>query len=116
MTAAGRVKVKTSPIHGRGVFALVDMAKGSIVDRGHLLVLPEHEPEEGSLIGQYVFEFSSRRNCVLLGLVSLCNHDEQPNVEVEIDTETLTYRLIAVRPLRRGEELLVDYGSDYWQE
>lgn len=116
MAAVGRVKVKTSPIHGRGVFALINMAKGAIVDHGHLLVLPENEPEDGSLIGQYVFEFSSRRNCVLLGLVSLCNHDEQPNVEVEIDTENLTYRLIAVRSLRRGEELLVDYGSEYWQE
>jgi len=115
VAAVERVKVKTSPIHGRGVFARDDIAKNSVVDRGHLLVLPEHEPEAGSLIGQYVFEFSSRRNCVLLGLVSLCNHDERPNVEVEIDTENLTYRLTTIRALRRGEELLVDYGDAYWQ-
>jgi hypothetical protein len=108
------VVVRPSPVHGRGVFATADHRRGAVVDSGHVLVLPVTEPRAGDHLERYVFAFDRTRTCVLLGAASLCNHCTPANVEVEIDLDRRTYRLLATRPIRRGEELLLDYGDSYW--
>lgn len=107
--------VRPSRVHDRGVFAAQDLRRGSVIDSGHVLVLPTEEPRTGDHLERYVFAFDRTRTGVLLGVVSLCNHDPFPNVEVEIDTSRRTYRLLALRTVQQDEELLLDYGSDYWQ-
>jgi hypothetical protein len=85
-----------------------------VLDSGHVLVLSATEPRPGDLLESYVFAFDQTRTCVLLGPASICNHGTPANVEVEIDVDRRTYRLLATRPISRGEELLLDYGDSYW--
>lgn len=110
------IKVSKSPIHGRGVFAVRRIETGRVVDRGYVLPFTDTEAGESSIIDRYAFDYDGTIECLVLGVASLCNHDEQANAEVEIDEEAGTYRLVALRPIERGEELLIDYGSEYWEQ
>jgi SET domain-containing protein len=110
-----RIRVKPSDIHGRGVFAVHEVPRGGLLENGELLPLPADEPGASCTIVNYVFELTRTRTCLLLGSVSLCNHSDSPNAEVEIDPTGGTYRLLALRKIRRGEEILIDYGKNYWE-
>ncbi len=110
------VKVDQSRVHGRGVFATGRIERGSVVDRGFVLSFRDNESEKSSIIDRYAFDYDGSKRCLVLGIASLCNHNSDPNVEVEIDDEKGTYRLLAVRAIRRGEELFVDYGLEYWDQ
>jgi hypothetical protein len=110
------IKVARSQIHGRGVFATRTIQRGSVVDRGFVVPFGEEDGGQGGLIDRYAFEYDATRRCLVLGVASLCNHTEEPNVEIEINDQTGTYRLMATKPIRRGEELLIDYGSEYWEQ
>lgn len=110
------IKVAASSVHGRGVFATSRIERGSVVDRGFVLPFGEDEGGEATIIDRYAFDYDGTRRCLVLGMASLCNHDSEPNVEVEIDDERGTYRLLTTRVVRRGEELFVDYGEEYWEQ
>jgi len=107
-------KIRTSKIHGRGMFATRALGRGTVLDRGPVLPFPEKEAGSSVLLDRYAFEFDAAGRCLVLGAASLCNHSEEPNAEVDIDETTATYRLVTLRAVRRGEEILVDYGPEYW--
>lgn len=105
------VIVRKSPVHGRGVFATRDLGRGVVIDRGP--VVPCSNNDGGQFIATYAFDVSTHGG-IALGLVSLCNHGS-PNSEIEIDDESLTYRLRTTRMISKGSEVLIDYGQEYWE-
>ena len=50
------------------------------------------------------------------GGASLCNHNTRERCNVAFDQYLSTVVLRALRPIRKHEELFVDYGSDYWRK
>lgn len=115
MTGRDVTRVRTSPIHGRGVFAGEPVAARRVLERGHVLVLSPGEPMGEDSLNLYVFGFGRRLSCLLLGSSTLCNHSTNPNAEIEIDANERTYRLVALRRIERNEEILIDYGQEYWE-
>ena len=56
-----------------------------------------------------------RRGMLLaLGLGSLFNHSETPNVDFRRDGPNATIRYYAARDIEQGEELFIFYGSELW--
>ncbi|TCD70561.1 hypothetical protein EIP91_002907 [Steccherinum ochraceum] len=49
-----------------------------------------------------------------LGLGSLFNHSESPNVSYHLSTETESIRYVTSRPIRQDEELYIFYGHKLW--
>ena len=47
----------------------------------------------------------------------LINHSDQPNLTAEFVFSEQAWHVIYVakRPTRKGEQLLVSYGSEYWE-
>ncbi len=44
------------------------------------------------------------------------NHSCDPNVEAEVDEDDCRIRIHAARDIEAGEELLIDYGDEYFDE
>mgnify|MGYP001146454918 CR=1 FL=1 len=98
---------------GAGIAGLV--AACELAERGSSVLLLDQEDWrrcEPTILNDYVYRWpeEGRPRAVSLGVGSLFNASDAPNVDVEIDVaaKTLTFR--AIRPVEPGQELVLDYG------
>jgi SET domain-containing protein len=49
-----------------------------------------------------------------LGYSSLFNHSEENNAKYKIDYEQDVIRITSKKDIAEGEEILIDYGKNYW--
>jgi SET domain-containing protein len=109
--------VKSSSIHGRGVFATRAFEPNEILEEGSLLVIDQTENDLPSAVADsYSFEFAGELRCLALGSVSLCNHSPSANAEMFIEHRAQTYQLVCLRHIAKGAEILLDYGAEYWDD
>jgi hypothetical protein len=71
---------------------------------------------EKTRLGDYAFRFGERgqRACIVLGVISLCNHAESPNAEVLCREAEEEMMLVALRPIAVGEEICIKYRRTLW--
>jgi hypothetical protein len=98
--------------HGRGVFATRRFAKGQVVEICPTVELADSEVT-GSL-GDYVFmSVKDGARVLVLGDGMLYKHSPEPNVEyVQDEPSAITF--LALRTIRPGDELTIDYGEEWW--
>ena len=117
--AAGgrRIQVRRSGVHGKGVFALVPLARGEVIIeyKGEVITWPEalrrhpHDPNDPD----HTFYFHVDEEHVIDAKFGgnnarWINHACQPNCEAdEVDNRIFIKALRAIKP---GEELFYDYG------
>ena len=118
------VMIKPSPIEGIGVFAIQDIAKGCRnmfskaindhdewikISRAEIELLPGHSKQ---LIETYCLYddqnyFVPEYGFKKMDLVNFLNHSDTPNIISINDGEFFE----ALRDIKCGEELLIDYGA-----
>jgi len=100
--------------HGRGVFATRRFAEGESVEVCPTLQVPDSDVS--GTLGDYVFgSFDDGEVVLLLGFGMLYNHSPSPNLEYfQDDPEMITF--VATRAIKRGEELTIDYGAEWWEQ
>jgi hypothetical protein len=116
-TVKGRLQVRASGVHGKGVFALVPIKKDELVIEyvGEVITWDEalrrhpHDPSQPD----HTFYFHLTDELVIDGNVNgnaskWINHSCDPNVEA--DDESGQVYLMALRNIQPGEELFFDYG------
>jgi len=112
-----RIVVQDSPLHGLGVFACVDFAKDSVIERCFYLVIDDDDLQEINRLNDYLFtspDVKSDYLCVL-GYGMIYNHGIPPNAEWQIaDDDNRFIEFTALHDIRAGDEILHDYGEDYW--
>jgi SET domain-containing protein len=107
------VEVKRARGKGRGVFARRPIRKGEVIERVPVLVLEERDYEEGmdgTLLAGYVFAWGEGRIALALGYGSLYNHSYRPNARYQ-DVAPRTKQFVALRDIRPGEEVTVNYNG-----
>ncbi|MEA2496497.1 MAG: uncharacterized protein QOJ29_4408 [Thermoleophilaceae bacterium] len=97
---------------GRGVFATRRFAKNEVIE-----TCPTVEAADADVTGRLNdYVFTSVRDgdvLIVLGHGMLHNHSPKPNVEyVQDEPSTITFS--ALRPVRPGDELTIDYGEEWW--
>lgn len=116
-TPARRIQTRRSGVHGKGVYAVVDLAEGEtlieyvgeVISWDEALKRHPHDPsnphhtfyfhiDEAHVIDAKVGGNSSR----------WINHSCEPNCEAEVDEGRVFIR--ALRNIQAGEELFYDYG------
>ena len=113
-----RIQVRRSGVHGKGVFALQDLAEGEtlIEYAGEVIVWPEalrrhpHDPAQPN----HTFYFHIDDGRVIDGNVGgnssrWINHSCQPNCEAEEDDKGRIF-IKALRNIAADDELFFDYG------
>ena len=115
--ASRRIQVRRSGVHGKGVFALQDIAEGETIIEyvGEVITWDEaqdrhpHDPSDPN----HTFYFHVDEDRVIDALYGgnssrWINHSCDPNCEAEVEDGRVFIR--ALRNIRAGEELFYDYG------
>jgi uncharacterized protein len=111
-----RITVRTSPVHGRGVFALADLECGVLLLEYKGLRLSwkdaQREHARSGAENGHTFLFGLDDGSVIDGArggnsARWLNHSCAPNCEAEQDGERVYIR--AILPITRGQELFIDY-------
>ena len=99
------VGVRSSPIHGRGVFVRESIEKDDWqYVYGKIRTLLPGDPLE-----RYSVEWYNDKSYVPYAPWCCCNHSDDPNCEiVEQDSDMLV--IIALRDIEFDEEITIDYG------
>jgi len=102
---------------GRGVFTSENIAKGTVVEVSPVIVLSGEERKllDQTLLHDYIFEWGddSKSCCMALGYVPLYNHSYRSNCEYEMDFEEKVITVKAVRFIKAGEEIFINYNGDW---
>ncbi len=116
-TSGKRIQVRRSGVHGKGVFALQDLAEGETLIEyvGEIISWDEaqdrhpHDPSDPN----HTFYFHVNEDRVIDALHGgnssrWINHSCDPNCEADEENDRIFIK--ALRDIRAGEELNYDYG------
>lgn len=109
------LKIGSSRISGRGVFAMKNFNKGEMIETVPVIVLSHKERVHvvSTLLGEYIFNWRDRKECAIaLGYGSLYNHSYTPNAVFTKNIDQLTIEFTALRDIQSGEEITVNYNGD----
>jgi len=102
---------------GRGVFTSENIARGTIIEVSPVIVLSGEERKllDQTLLHDYIFEWGDdcKSCCMALGFVPLYNHSYRSNCEYEMDFEERVISVKAVRFIKAGEEIFINYNGDW---
>lgn len=119
MGAVGRpdlmVRDTGSP-KGRGVFACRAIQAGEIIEECPVVLIDAPFGDLPAEVKKIVFNWTvlsgcSPGNALALGNGSLYNHDNPANMRYEADAGKQVLRFTAIRNIREGEELTVNYNA-----
>jgi SET domain-containing protein len=112
---------------GRGVLAERAIEAGEVVERAPVLIIPQDDRRAIDLtsVANHIFMWEhdtvaedlytgNGRAALVLGFTSLLNHSETPNCDFVRYIDALALDLVAIRDIRSGEELTIDYGLTLW--
>jgi uncharacterized protein len=112
MKLCDRFMVRNTTTMGRGVFALMPIAKGDLIGTFPTITIPETERAimENSVISQFWF-LDKQGGALVTGFPQLLNHSDEPNVGHRFYMspvgEIAEFR--ALRPIQEGDQLFLDY-------
>ncbi len=102
---------------GRGVFTNAPIPKGTLIERCPVVALAD-EKDRARLrktgLVQYYFLWGEKRDhaAICLGWGSVYNHSYTPNAEYSKLLEGDFMDFVALRDIRAGEEITVNYNGD----
>ena len=102
-----------SAIHGTGVFANRRFEPDDVIERCPVLTLsgPDADAVIDTVLGNYVYEWE-HGYALALGFGSLYNHSHRPSARYEMDYDNDEIHVLALRRIRRGEEITISYNGD----
>lgn len=107
--------IAASDIEGRGVFCTQPISKGEIIEICPVIIVPPREMkliDSGILYNYYfVWEQPALTYAIALGYGSLYNHSYEPNVEYLPDYANETLDFFAIKDIKIGEEILINYNG-----
>jgi SET domain-containing protein len=100
---------------GRGVFAARNFNPGQVIENCPVLIFTPKERKhlEKTLLNYYIYPWRSTRGAsLILGYGSIYNHSYSPNADWKqnFKTNSMVYR--AIKPIKKGEEITVNYNSE----
>lgn len=115
------------PQKGRGILAGEDIAKGDLIERSPVMIIPAEDRSkvDPSVIFTYVFMWENDtteedlykhqgRAGIALGYTSLLNHSYAPNADFIRHIDHNFLDIIALRDIKGGEEITIDYQMTLW--
>lgn len=107
--------VSTSKISGRGVFAAKNIRKGELIEVAPVILFSKSQQYQidATALGDYYFEWSKDDFALALGHGSLYNHATDSNADYEIDIASQAIRFKALRSIKKGQEIFVNYNGEH---
>ncbi len=109
------IEIKNTKGKGRGVFALKNFEVGEIIERCPVLNFNSKERKilEKTYLNYYIYPWRSDRTAVVvLGYGFIYNHSYTPNADWNQDFKKGLMVYTAIKPIKKGEEILINYNGD----
>lgn len=116
-----------SEIQGWGVFTTEDLPPNFIIERSPLIIFPEKIVDmtywmlqaegirsESFMLDRYMIRWGDS-SAIPLGWCGLYNHSDTNNVTFQAHYEAQLMEIRTLRPITRGAQCLVSYGSEWFQ-
>lgn len=121
-----KVYLDASPISGRGVFAIRDIAQDEIIEVCPMVPLINRSKYQlEPMIWRYCYTkpYCDCADCkkhgllffMVLGYGMIYNHQDDNNARMKLNYKELTAEVIALKPIKQGDEIFVNYGPDYFK-
>jgi len=105
-----KIAVKKSSRHGFGVFAEKKIKKGEKIEECYFILTRGYD------VAFEDFYFAiKRKSAIFLGYGSIYNHSDEPNANYRINTNKRITTIKANRDIKKGEEILISYGDDWFK-
>ena len=102
---------------GRGVFTNIDIAAETTIELSPVIVLSgaDRKHIDQTLLHDYIFEWGEDKKdcCMALGIIPLYNHSYHANCEYEMFFKKQVMRIKAIRDIKAGEELFINYNGTW---
>jgi len=102
---------------GRGVFTSEKLKTGTVVEISPVIVMNQADRLllDQTLLHDYIFEWGEKRKqcCMALGYIPIYNHSYKSNCEYEMDYDGELITITAVRAIKAGEELFINYNGNW---
>jgi SET domain-containing protein len=109
------VYVKKSKYKGRGVYASRKIYMGEEIEACPILLELKDRIPANNVLTDYVFSTGIEGEVAFaMGYCGLFNHDDNNNARWFIDRDTRTVTIIALKDIKKDEEIFVSYGDKYW--
>lgn len=108
------IEVKVTKKMGRGLFATQDIPAEVTIHTADFIKVKDADVDKCPDIAKYVFGYTKKYSVLCLGLGSLFNHSDEPNVDVyfgEKDGREIM-NFVSIRPIELGEQLFISYGGE----
>lgn len=103
--------VKKSRVHGYGVFAAKAIKKGEIIEECYVLITRGKD----RALEDYYFD-AKGKYALLTGFGIIYNHSEDENATYYIYPKRKLAVIKATRNIKKGEEITVSYGDDWFKD
>ncbi len=108
-----------SPKKGKGVFALSEIKKGTIIDVAHVVPLPNNDYKKISKTVLYNYCYiwgdpkynPEYKNAISLSISQFINHSFAPNVRYIYYYDNNCIEFETLRDISKGEEIEVNYNG-----
>ena len=107
-----KIKIKKSKISGRGIFAVDDIKRGTVIEKSPYIYI---NCDSSGEVNDYTFHHNKRKSIIALVHGSLFNHNDYPNIEYEFDTKNKLVIFRAISSIPKGKECFISYGDEYWK-
>lgn len=104
-----KLMVRKSSMHGYGVFAEKTIKKGEKIEECYMIVSRGGD----KTLEDFYFD-AKGRYALLTGFGSIYNHADEPNADYKIDIKNRVAIIKAERSIRKGEEIYVSYGEEWF--
>jgi len=102
---------------GRGVFTSEDIEEGTVLEIAPVIVMSKEDRVllDQTALYNYIFEWGTDQSqcCMALGYVPVYNHSYNSNCDYIMDYETDTIVIRAVRDIKAGEEIFINYNGEW---
>ena len=102
---------------GNGVFTSEPIQAHTIVEVSPVVVMSQSDRMllDRTLLHDYIFEWGGKKKqcCMALGYIPLYNHSYNSNCEYEMEYDKKVMSVRAVKDIKEGEELFINYNGNY---
>ncbi|RZT24234.1 SET domain-containing protein [Fictibacillus sp. BK138] len=109
------IEIKKSR-YGRGIFATRTIQKGEMIHQAPVIVCPgdQYRKLKNTVLRNYYFNWGKNYDhvAIALGYGSLFNHSYSPNAMFENNLKEETVDFVALKTIKAGEEIFVNYNGD----
>jgi SET domain-containing protein len=104
---------------GRGAFAKKSIKKGKVIDIAHVILLPnsDYEQIQDTILYEYCYVWADPNhmpefeNAITMSISQFINHSFSPNVKYLYDYDEKAIEFMAIKDIRKGEEITMNYNG-----